>query len=291
MLKRLFLLAVLPLLAVYSCGGSDSHDTPSPGSAGDSTPDGGRESNLGGSGSLGLSGANEGGTGAPAGGRGGGDGGATSLAGSPSATGGDPQASTGGAPTAGAGNDAGAGGAPVVLDDGLIVNVPYTCASPFDGVMFGSYFYLEDFEDGALSTPGVTSSSTTPSSSFGVPNLIDSVDCDDGVVDGTCLDCDALFANGTVELTFDAQTLGSLPTHVGLVWTDGGYATSVTITGYDTADDVIYSQKVDGIGDDSNYNTTAEDRFFGIVHYAGVQRVVVSNSSGGLEIDHLQYGR
>jgi hypothetical protein len=192
----------------------------------------------------------------------------------------------------GDGGEAGAAGNPAkVLPDGLITNVPYTCSSPFDGVAFASYFYLEDWEDSVLNTPGVSSSSSTPSSSFGVPNLIDSVDCDDGAVDGICVNCDALFANGSVELTFDAQALGALPSHVGLVWTDGGYGTSVTLTGYDAQDGVIYTQTVDGIGDNDNYNTTTEDRFFGIVHYDGVKRVVVTNSSGGIEIDHLQYGR
>jgi hypothetical protein len=38
-------------------------------------------------------------------------------------------------------------------------------------------------------------------------------------------------------------------------------------------------------------STTAKGRFFGIVHYAGVKRVTLANSSGGIEIDHLQYGR
>lgn len=177
------------------------------------------------------------------------------------------------------------------MPDGLLTNVVYACSGPFAGVKFSSYFYLEDWEDSVLSTPGVASSSSTPSSSFGVPNLVDSADCDDGAQDGTCLDCDALFGNGSVELTFDAQTLGGLPTHVGLVWTDGGTATSVTITGYDHLGDIIETKTVDGIGDGSNYNTTAEDRFFGIVYHSGIKRVVLANSSGGIEIDHLQYGR
>ncbi len=179
-----------------------------------------------------------------------------------------------------------------MLPDGLIVNVPYTCASPFDGVDFPSYHYLENFEDGALNTPGVSASSTTTSKASGSASLIDSVDCDDGIIDGKCPNCDALFSpNGALEFTFDAQLLGALPTHVGMVWTDGGFNSTVTVTGYDAAGAVIYTQTVLGIGDDSNTGTTAEDRFFGIVHYDGVKRVTLANTSGGIEVDHLQYGR
>jgi hypothetical protein len=110
------------------------------------------------------------------------------------------------------------------------------------------------------------------------------------VVDGTCANCDALYGNGSIEVSFDAALLGQLPSHVGMVWTDGGANSNVTITGYDAADGVIYSQAVEGIGDDSIYGTVEEDRFFGIVHYEGVKRVTVLNSTGGVEIDHLQYG-
>ncbi len=79
------------------------------------------------------------------------------------------------------------------------------------------------------------------------------------------------------------------PPLIGQVQLD--FATDVTITGYDANDVVIYTQTVSGIGDNSISGTTEEDRFFGIVHYGGVKRVVVVNSSGGVEIAHLQYGR
>jgi hypothetical protein len=178
----------------------------------------------------------------------------------------------------------------LVLPDGVIAGVPYTCESPFAGVRFSSYFHLENWEDGALNTPGATASSTQLSSSFG-PSLIDSIDCDDGATDGTCVDCEALWASGTVEVTFDGTALGGLPTHTGLVWTDGGFGADVTITAFDASDQPVDTRTVSGIGDNSNSGTVAEDRFFGIVHMAGIRRIVVVNSSGGVEIDHLQYGR
>src|SRR5215207_5432938 len=59
------------------------------------------------------------------------------------------------------GGAAGAAGAgPVELPDGGIVDVPYVCESPFEGVVFDDYFYLEDFEDAALDQPGVTAPNT-----------------------------------------------------------------------------------------------------------------------------------
>lgn len=281
MASRWLALIVPALLATYSCSGDVVHHAPPEASAGEAGRDEGDSAGLGGGSEL-----------VPDAGSGGVDSGGSSAGGGSAAGGaaGGNAAGDAAAGDAGVGGVAGAGGAPVVLPDGLIVDVPYTCASPFAGVDFSSYFYLENWEDHLLNTPGVTASSSTLSSSFG-PSLVDSVDCDDGVVDGTCNQCDALWSSGSVEITFDAVVLGALPTHAGLVWTDGGFGTDVTITGFDADDVQIYTQTVSGIGDNSNSGTTAEDRFFGIVHYAGVKRIVVSNSSGGLEIDHLQYGR
>ena len=281
-------------VGVYNCGSSDQHDKRRGAVGGESNGGQAGESNEGGSGTVtpaggkaGTSNVPEGGAaGAPPGGNESGRGGEPNVAGAAGAA--------AGAAGAAAGADAGgAGGATfVVLPDAPIVNIPYTCESPFANVEFDSYFHLDDFENGMLSAPGVTSTSTTTSANSGSPSLVDSVDCDDGVVDGTCVDCDALFSgSGSIQVTFDAQVLGALPTHVGMVWTDGGFGSSVTVTGYDSADQVIYTQTVDGIGDNSNTGTTAEDRFFGIVHYAGVKSVKLANNAGGIEIDHLQYGR
>ena len=213
----------------------------------------------------------------------------------PSEGGAPPEAGAGaGAPVAGSDADGGDGGrasgAGVVLPEGTIVNVPYTCDSPFEGVHFTSYYHLEDFEDHLLNVPGVTAPGTVLSSGFSQA-VVDSVDCDDGVIDDACANCEAIWGSGTIELIFDEAALGELPSHVGLVWTDGGANSSVTITGYDTQDAIIYTESVEGIGDAGVSGTTDEDRFFGIVSFDGVKRVVIVNSTGGVEIDHLQYGR
>lgn len=184
-----------------------------------------------------------------------------------------------------------------VVPPGLIDPISYKSFSdsPFKGVSFPAYFHFEDWEDGALSTPGVASSSTTVSGSFGA-SLIDSVDGDDGVIDGKCSKdggiCNANFANGTVEYTFDAAGLGgNLPTHVGIVWTDGSPGCDAIFEAYDSSNVLIGTKTAAAVGDSGNVGTVDEDRFFGVVHAAGVKRIVVKSSAGGVEVDHLQYGR
>lgn len=187
--------------------------------------------------------------------------------------------------------DAGA----ISLPNGLVEPVRYRsfADSPFNGVSLPFYFHLEDWEDGLVNTPGVTPSSTSTGSSF--PGLEDSVDGDDGVVNDTCTKtigrCNSGFAGGEISFIFDPELLGALPTHVGIVWTDGGAGADVTFEAYNAANALIGTRTVPQLGDNSNSGTVEEDRFFGVVASDGVRRIVVRNSGGGIEVDHLQYGR
>ncbi|HEX7600212.1 MAG TPA: hypothetical protein VF316_01360 [Polyangiaceae bacterium] len=182
-----------------------------------------------------------------------------------------------------------------VLADGLIDPIPYLSRadSPFNGVSFPSYFHLEDWEDGLVNTPGVTPSSTDTGATYGT--LVDSVDGDDGVVDGKCSKdgglCNSGFSNSAFSFTFDATVLGALPTHVGIAWTDGNADCDATFEAFDANDVSLGKRTAVKVGDSSNSGTVAEDRFFGIVSSAGIKKIVVSNSAGGVEVDHLQYGR
>ena len=103
--------------------------------------------------------------------------------------------------------------------------------SPFRDAEF-DWFYLEDFEDGLFNVPGVSAVSNTPGTSLivaGPQFYLDSVDADDGVIDGLGRDGHSLASvpdrptagNLGYTFTFDSQVLGSLPTHMGIVWTDG----------------------------------------------------------------------
>lgn len=175
--------------------------------------------------------------------------------------------------------------------------------SPLNGITFDNYFYLEDFESylgkanpwnpGEVSTPGVTGGNGGPVSyTFGA-SIHDSVDEDDGSIDGSGLDGESWFYNsgaGGVSFTFDATILGSLPTHVGLVWTDGAQNVTVNFEAFDGSGVSLGSISLAGVGDAVVNGTTAEDTFFGWEDMGGIGSIAMSHNSGGIEVDHLQYG-
>lgn len=165
---------------------------------------------------------------------------------------------------------------------------PYLGASdsPWNPSQF-SFFHLEDLEDGALNTPGVSASA---GSIIGPGGFTDSVDEDSGVIDGSGSDGRSLFqqsGSAGVSFTFDASILGALPTHAGVVWTDG--AGTITFEAFD-ANNVSLGTLTGNHADASFSGTTAEDRFYGWENSAGISRIHIRNSSGGIEMDHLQYG-
>src|SRR6266481_7452029 len=77
---------------------------------------------------------------------------------------------------------------PMLNADTLLGPTPYLSFgdSPFNGPSF-SYFHLETFEDHLLNTPGVTGSPGGVTSVVFGPAIHDSVDFDDGVIDGSGL--------------------------------------------------------------------------------------------------------
>lgn len=175
---------------------------------------------------------------------------------------------------------------------------PYLQAgdSPLLGPTF-SYFHLENFEDGLLNTPGASSNGgtvTAPGPS------IDSVDADDGVIDGSGIAGRSLISQSffTLSFFFDAMALGNLPTHAGIAWTDVGIVNGgptgfgdVTFRAYDENGMLLGSRVGLGLGDGSVSGGTAEDRFFGVVYAGGISRIEVEVAgSTDWEVDHLQYG-
>lgn len=173
--------------------------------------------------------------------------------------------------------------------------------SPFAGCVFKSYFHLADFEgpDGGL-PPGTTGTGAKYPG-FGISStIVDSVDGDDGFPNGPppdagvgatrCPGCQSYFG-GSMDFSFDETVLGALPTHTGLVWTDDCNPCTVTLTAYHADGGVIGSQAVGGIGSSGISGETDEDRFFGLVWDAGVKRITMTHTGGGMEIDHLQIGR
>jgi len=153
-------------------------------------------------------------------------------------------------------------------------------------------FVLENFEDGLFNVPGVSASTGFVTGTVYSGSIIDSVDGDDGVLgNGTCTECDSYFAGpgSPLSFSFDANVLGGLPTQVGIVWTDGGLGCSVTFQAFDSTNALLGTLTAPNLGDGSNSGTVDEDRFFGIDFAGGILRIQISNDSGGLEVDHLQY--
>jgi len=160
--------------------------------------------------------------------------------------------------------------------------------SPFGASIIG----FEDLEDSVFDLPGATTNGIVTSTL--TSSLIDSVDGDDGNPhDGKCVHsaahkCDSLFfdtGSTGITITFSAP----LPTFAGLVWTDGEGV--VTFEAFDGNGAKIGTSGPHALPDNSLDNTTAEDRFFGAASPSGVSSLHVSNTMGGIEVDHIQYGR
>lgn len=185
----------------------------------------------------------------------------------------------------------------------FIVSSPYAsfADSPFAGIAAANpLFFLEDFEDGALNTPGVSATATLVTSAGGT--TIDSVDGDDGALDGNGNGGRSLYSNGatSITFTFDANALGVLPTHVGIVWTDVGETLlpmpfgkdDVLVRAFDANGNSLGFAGADALGDGSVLGGTAEDVFFGAIFSGGISKLTIVSlgGTGDWEVDHLQYG-
>ena len=180
---------------------------------------------------------------------------------------------------------------------GLTVPSPYLsfADSPFVGGTY-QYFYLEDFEDGALNTPGVTASEGVVLGPD--PVFRDSVDGDAGPIDGLGTSGYSYYSGDHygLEFTFNPLVLGALPTCAGLVWTDVGFSDkglgydTVTFEAFDSGGASLGSVNL-AVGDGDFRGQTAEDRFFGVTNASGISRITLTSQfSGDWEMDHLQYG-
>jgi hypothetical protein len=168
--------------------------------------------------------------------------------------------------------------------------------SPFKN-LDSSYFHLEDFEDGLLNTPGVNA---PYGAAFSMPDLSqDSVDADDGVIDGLGRYGGSFWANTDFIFIFDPVVLGVLPTHAGITWTDAHTSEAIgygygwgTFKAFDALGQSLGTSGPTLLGDGNTLGQTSEDRFFGVFHEQGISAIKFSmpNVTHGASIDHLQYG-
>ncbi len=151
-------------------------------------------------------------------------------------------------------------------------------------------FVLEDFEDGLFNSPGVSANGGVVTSTQFSGSIIDSVDADDGLIDGQCPGGDSFFASSVgMTFSFSSAALGGLPQKVGIVWTDGGPNATVTFTAFDGSGASLGSVVANGQGDNTNFGTTVDDRFYGVEFAGGIGSISIAHNVGGIEIDHLQY--
>lgn len=160
--------------------------------------------------------------------------------------------------------------------------VPYLSSADTPPGFASGEACIEDFEDGVadarLSFP-------QPGSIIGPGGLTDSVDADDGLIDGSGSNGRSFFRFPPAEVAFAEP----FPTFAGLVWTDGGTATDVSFEAFGADGESLGLIGPFTVGDASNLGETAEDRFFGVREPGGISRLLITHTSGGIELDHIQF--
>lgn len=188
------------------------------------------------------------------------------------------------------------GGAPATAATAVFVHptTPYLSSADIPaGFYFGAApALLDTLEDRSLDASLTGTHGALLDVGFG--GARDSVDADDGLIDGNCGPqtagrCVSWFnGNGAQGVTFTFVGSGALPTAFGLVWTDGGG--TITFSAIGAEGQSLGSVSASGFADNSFGGTTGEDRFFGVQFAGGIRSITITNSAGGIEVDHLQYG-
>jgi len=171
-----------------------------------------------------------------------------------------------------------------------------------DGPIFiaqNQYFYCEDFEDGTLSTSGVTSSPNGIITTNGVLTT-DSVDADDGAIDGSGHQGRSLYSGGTTNsfsFEFSAVQLSGLPKRAGIVWTDVGTVDegqfgigTVIFEAFGPANESLGTIVAEMLGDGSVNGGTEEDRFFGVINPEGISRITIERKGDRITIERADPG-
>jgi hypothetical protein len=168
--------------------------------------------------------------------------------------------------------------------------VPYTSRtnSPWAAELLVGFLHFYDFEaSGNLDRSVATNSAALHSQAGGAT---DSVDADDGAVDGSGNNGSSLRADGLgTELVFGFQTnsIQPYPIQAGIVFTDGG---GRVIFEAIAADGTSLGSVTNGPFTSSTFEgDVTNDRFFGVENAGGIAAIKITSESGGLEVDHLQF--
>ena len=167
--------------------------------------------------------------------------------------------------------------------------LPYLSTADIPGGFYagGVPTFLDNFEDSTLDG-GITASAGSVIPPYYDLSYIDSVDADDGVIDGSGRLGHSwyLYPSGSTGVTFTFSG-PSLPTAAGIVWTDG--AGTITFEAFGPGG--VSLGTVTGSHAGAGYTgQTDEDRFYGVQDLGGIWKIKLSNLYGGIEMDHIQYG-
>ncbi len=156
----------------------------------------------------------------------------------------------------------------------------------------GSPTFLEDFEDGTLGGQIIEVFGSLQTSPW-----IDSVDFDDGSLNGSGSDGKSWVVSDSATFTFRGTTL---PTAFALVLTDanpdygntGRTTSDMRFEAFGLGEVSLGTFDVLGFGDNEFEGKTLEDRFFGVTDPNGILGIKMTNISGTtFEVDHVQYGQ
>ena len=151
--------------------------------------------------------------------------------------------------------------------------------------------WIEDFEMGI--DPFLTFDAGEilgPNSTSGLPDSVtDSVDGDDGVVDGNGNGGHSYYVEGGNSLTI---TFGDTVRAAGLVFTDGdNQSTNIALEAFDPDGNSLGIINAGDLADLTYTGETAEDRFLGFTDdMIGIGSIMITMEGGqGLEIDHVHW--
>lgn len=166
---------------------------------------------------------------------------------------------------------------------------PYTSManSPINLSQPGHTSHLEDFEDATLDLLGTTFS---VGAIHDPSPTTDSVDADDGAIDGSGIGGHSWLvpAGRMLTMMLDEPTLHHHPPKFGFVLTDAAPGATITVAFFGHEKELL-GETVVTMGDANNDGATAEDVFVGCVNSdGGVSMVTVVADSGEFEIDHVQ---
>ena len=164
--------------------------------------------------------------------------------------------------------------------------------SPFGVAQDPGAFVVVDVEGGAIDAFGATiEGAIVIAPAF----YTDSVDGDDGAIDGSGAEGHSLaqLVGTPTVVTFDAKALEGLPTSFGVVITDScSGAWTFELRAFDEMDQPLGLVQQVVVLDETQFGTTAEDRFIGFTSPVGVARVEMYGPDVcNFEFDHLQYNR